>query len=76
MNYGNLNSPKESRYGLTVNLYCKSFRRSDRGHVIHADVTASFNIALRRVFEEGIDQLYVDSDAYKGNTDIPKEATP
>ena len=46
------------------------------GHVDHADANASFNIALRPSFEEGIDRLHADRDACKGNTGIPKEATP
>jgi hypothetical protein len=41
------------------------------GHVDHADVNASFNIALR----QGIGQLHADSDACKGSTDTPKDAT-
>ena len=52
----------------------KSFK-CQCGHVDHADANASFNIALRPVFEEGMDRLHVDRDACKGNTDIPKEAT-
>ncbi|ARD84857.1 IS605 OrfB family transposase [Ferroplasma acidiphilum] len=70
------NTSKEcSRCGQIGNRSGKSFKCPNCGHVDHADANASFNIALRPVFEEGIDQLYVDSDAYKGNTDIPKEAT-
>ena len=45
------------------------------GHVDHADANASFNIALRPAFEEGMDRLHADRDACKGNTGIPKEAT-
>jgi len=41
----------------------------------HADANASFNIALRPEFVEGIDQLRVDRDARKWNTDIQREAT-
>ncbi len=70
------NTSKEcSRCGQIGNRSGKSFKCTNCGHVDHADANASFNIALRPVFEEGIDQLYVDRDAYKGNTGIPKEAT-
>ncbi len=70
------NTSKEySRCGQIGNRSGKSFKCNNCGHVDHADANASFNIALRPVFEEGIDQLYVDRDAYKGNTGIPEEAT-
>ncbi len=70
------NTSKEcSRCGQIGNRSGKSFKCTNCGHVDHADANASFNIALRPVFEEGIDQLYVDRDAYKGNTGIPEEAT-
>jgi putative transposase len=69
------NTSKEcSRYGQIGNRSGKSFK-CQYGHVDHADVNASFNIALRPIFEEGIDQLRPERDARKGNTDIPKEAT-
>ena len=63
-----------SRCGLIGNRSGKSFK-CWCGHVDHADANASFNIALRPVFEEGTDRLHADRDACKGNTDIPKEAT-
>ena len=63
-----------SRCGQTGNRSGKSFK-CHCGHVDHADVNASFNIALRPVFEEGIDRLHIDRDACEGNTDIPEEAT-
>jgi putative transposase len=70
------NTSKEcSRCGQVGNRSGKSFKCNNCGHVDHADANASFNIALRPVFEESIDQLYVDRDAYKGNTGIPEEAT-
>ena len=53
----------------------KSFKCPTCGHVDHADANASFNIALRPVFEKGVDQLHIDRDVCKGNTDTPKEAT-
>lgn len=63
-----------SRCGQIGNRSGKSFK-CQCGHVDHADANASFNIALRPAFEEGRDRLYVDRDTYKGNTDIPEEAT-
>jgi putative transposase len=60
--------------GQIGNRSGKSFK-CQCGHVDHADANASFNIALRPAFEEGIDRLYADRDACKRNTDIPKEAT-
>ncbi|MEM0117931.1 MAG: zinc ribbon domain-containing protein [Conexivisphaerales archaeon] len=46
------------------------------GHVDHADVNASFNIALRPPSMESIGRLHADRDACKGSTDTPREATP
>ena len=63
-----------SRCGQIGNRWGKSFK-CQCGHVDHADANASFNIALRPEFVEGIDQLRVDRDARKGNTDIHREAT-
>ena len=63
-----------SMCGHIGNRSGKSFK-CQCGHVDHADANASFNIALRPVFEEGMDRLHVDRDACKGNTNIPKEAT-
>jgi hypothetical protein len=51
-------------------IFCPKYHRK----VLNNVVDASFNIALRPIFEEGIDQLRADRDAYKGKTDIPKEA--
>ncbi len=64
-----------SMCGQIGNRSGKSFK-CQCGHVDHADANASFNIALRPEFEEGIDQLRVDRDARKGNTDIHREAPP
>jgi putative transposase len=44
------------------------------GHVDHADANASFNIALRPSFEEGVGRLHQDRDWCKGRIDIPQEA--
>ncbi|MGC8515066.1 MAG: RNA-guided endonuclease InsQ/TnpB family protein [Thermoplasmata archaeon] len=63
-----------SMCGHIGNRSGKSFK-CQCGHVDHADANASFNIALRPVFEKGMDRLHADRDACKGNTDIPKEAT-
>ncbi len=52
----------------------KSFK-CQCGHVDHADVNASFNIALRPPLMESMGRLHADRDACKGSTDTPKEAT-
>ncbi len=44
------------------------------GHVVHADVNASLNIALRPSFEEGDGLLHQDRDWCKGRIDTPQEA--
>jgi len=70
------NTSKEcSRCGLIGHRSGKSFKCPDCGHVDHADANASFNIALRPVFEEGMDRLHADRDACKGSTDTHREAT-
>lgn len=63
-----------SRCGQIGNRSGKEFK-CQCGHVDHADVNASFNIALRHPLVEGIGRLHADRDVCKGNTDIPKEAT-
>jgi putative transposase len=45
------------------------------GHVDHADVNASFNIALRPSLEESDGRLHQDRDWCKGRIDTPQEAT-
>ncbi len=66
------NTSKEcSRCGQIGSRSGKSFK-CQCGHVDHADANASFNIALR----QSIDRLHADRDVCKGNTDIPREATP
>ncbi len=64
-----------SRCGQIGSRSEKSFKCPNCGHVDHADANASFNIALRPVFEEGIDRLHADRDACKGSTDTHREAT-
>lgn len=44
------------------------------GHVDHADVNASFNIALRPSLEESDGRLHQDRDWCKGRIDTPQEA--
>jgi putative transposase len=53
----------------------KSFKCPQCGHVDHADVNASFNIALRPSLVDSTGRLYVDSDACKWSTDTPRGAT-
>ena len=66
------NTSKEcSRCGSIGIREGKDFECPYCGHVDHADVNASFNIALR----QGMGQLHADSDACKGSTDTPKDAT-
>ena len=60
-----------SRCGQTGNRSGKEFK-CQCGHIDHADANASFNIALRPAFAEGIGQLHTDRDVCKGNTDTPK----
>jgi len=54
----------------------KSFRCPHCGHVDHADVNASFSIALRPPSVGGVGQSRVDRDAREGSTDTPRGATP
>jgi len=53
----------------------KKFVCNNCGHVDHADANAAFNIALRPPIGEGIDQLNIDRDMFKGSTDTPQGAT-
>lgn len=53
----------------------KSFKCPNCGHVENADVNASFNIGVLSDSVQSISQLYADRDVYKGNSDIPREAT-
>jgi len=56
-----------SRCRLIGNRSGKVFKCSHCGHVNHADVNATFNIALR----QGIGQSVADRDVTERNTDIP-----
>jgi len=53
----------------------KSFKCPHCRHVENADVNASFNIGVLSDSVQSISQLYADRDVYKGNSDIPREAT-
>jgi putative transposase len=59
-----------SRCGLMGNRNGKKFKCTC-GYVDHADVNASFNIALKDI---NIDQSIGERDSIEGNTDIPKVA--
>ena len=63
-----------SRCGLIGNRDDKVFSCSHCGHVDHADVNASFNIALRPSLEEGTGRFKPDRDGLKGRIDTPQEA--
>lgn len=60
-----------SRCGHLGNRNGKTFKCLTCGHVDHADVNASFNIALRR---ENMDQSNAERDVLEGSTDTPREA--
>jgi putative transposase len=53
----------------------KKFVCNNCNHVDHADANASFNIAQRPPIGEGIGQLNIDRDMFKGSTDTPQGAT-
>jgi len=68
-------SQKCSRCGVIGTRTKKEFYCTNCGVVEHADVNAAFNIAKASPIElESIVQLNIESDIFKGNTDIPKEA--
>jgi len=64
-----------SRCGHLGNRNGKSFSCPHCGHVDHADVNASFNIALRPSLEEGVGRLHQDRDWCKGRIATPREET-
>jgi putative transposase len=75
-------SQKCSKCGLIGNRNGKKFVCSNENckHVDHADSNAAFNIAnaafeLNEIDKECDDQLSLDRDNGKGNTDIPKLET-
>ncbi len=70
------NTSKEcSRCGSIGIREGKLFKCPVCGHVDHADVNASFNIALRLPLMDSAGRLHGDRDLCKGSTDTPKEAT-
>ena len=60
--------------GLIGNRDGKVFSCPICGHVDHADVNASFNIALRPPLVEGSGRFKPDRDGLKGRIDTPQEA--
>jgi len=70
------NTSKECSWCRSIGIReGKLFKCPHCGHVDHADVNASFNIALRTPLVEGIGQSHADRDACEGSTDTPKGAT-
>lgn len=65
-----------SRCGLIGSRNGKSFKCPSCGHVEHADVNASFNIALRPPLVESVVQSRAERDVREGNSDVPLEALP
>ena len=63
-----------SRCGLIGDRNGKAFSCPSCGHVDHADVNASFNIALRPPLLEGSGRFKPDRDGLKGRIDTPQEA--
>jgi len=53
----------------------KSFKCPYCGHVGHAGVNASFNIASRPPLVESMSQSHADRDACEGSTGTPEGAT-
>ena len=68
-------SQRCSRCGKIGTRNGKEFTCPCCGHVDHADVNTSFNIALRPPLGEGNGRLHQDRDWCKGRIDTPQEAT-
>ena len=63
-----------SKCGLIGTRNGKDFTCPHCGHVDHADVNASFNIALRPSIEEGVGRLHADRVVCKGLIGVPQGA--